>query len=115
MDLYPNHRVSSNLLKCLHEWTKSHDKRNPTDGIYLDYEKAFDCVPIQCLLHKIEHLGIRGNLLATFSPELSMCVLALSELRNVFSGVPLGSVLGPLLFILHLTDLKSVLEVPFWP
>lgn len=76
MDLYPNHRVSSNLLKCLHEWTKSHDKRNPTDGIYLDYEKAFDCVPIQCLLHKIEHLGIRGNLLATFSPELSMCVPA---------------------------------------
>ncbi|CAH2242407.1 jg7686 [Pararge aegeria aegeria] len=59
----PKRSTVTNLLSCLCKWILNWDNHQPTDIIYLDYEKAFDRVPISRLVHKLEHLGIRGKLL----------------------------------------------------
>lgn len=103
--------VTSNLLYNINLWTKAAEEHYPVDVIYLDFEKAFDTVPLERLLHKIEHYGIRGPLLhwirnylsnRTFQVRISG---TLSGARRVMSGVPQGSVLGPLLFILYVSDI----------
>lgn len=112
----PHRSTVSNLLACLSSWTKHFNKREPVDVIYLDYEKAFDKVPIRRLLHKLEFVGIRGQLLKWIEAFLRQRTLrvrvgdTLSEHREIHSGVPQGSVLGPVLYILYTFDLPQHLE-----
>ena len=51
------------LLECLEDWTRNYDEGIQTDIIYLDFRKAFNTVPVQRLIFKLEKLGIRGGLL----------------------------------------------------
>ncbi|XP_063542119.1 uncharacterized protein LOC134750819 [Cydia strobilella] len=67
----PKRSTVTNLLVCLDKWTRDWDNRQPTDVIYLDYEKAFDRVPIRRLIAKLEHFGIRGQLLEWISDFLT--------------------------------------------
>ncbi|BHF57320.1 hypothetical protein SprV_0100026100 [Sparganum proliferum] len=49
----------TNLLFTLERWTKARDEGNVVHAIYIDFKKAFDSVPHQCLLHKLRNAGIR--------------------------------------------------------
>ncbi|CAG4996198.1 unnamed protein product [Parnassius apollo] len=60
----PKRSIITNMLQCVNEWVSNHDNGLPTDVIYLDYEKAFDRVPLRRLICKLKHFGIRGKLLA---------------------------------------------------
>ena len=104
------------LLTFTDQITRALDEGKIVIGIYLDFSKAFDTVNHDILNIKLEHYGIRGVVLQWFSDYLKnreQFVVyngTTSKSMNIKCGMPQGSILGPILFLLYINDIPAAAQ-----
>ena len=115
----PGRDCMTQLLECIEDWTRRLESSKAFDVIYTDFSKAFDSVPHERLFLKLEAMGIKGDVLywiKSFLRGRTQCVNVdgtKSTWRDVLSGIPQGSVIGPILFVIFINDMPSEVKHNF--
>ena len=124
-DMQNGFRKKYSTLSSIVDFTSdiynSINNKEITIATFIDLKKAFDTVNHTILMEKLNYLGIKGNCLNWILDYLSnrsqstFCNNVLSKAEKVICGVPHGSILGPLFFLVYINDVEGVLgDINYW-